>query len=291
MKGFFYWTLTLVIAVAIMFYQRVTGPTYPKKVKVEIAGKEYKFNLLRSSELKKINGNEESPCEIKLPVEDESIRAKVFYKRYRVNEEWTSLEMQAKTVNKKAFFGKGKKIRVLSATLPDQPPAGKLEYRVELYKDGKSFVINQKPVVVRFKGFVPRYILIPHVTFMVLALIFGTRTGVELLFRRKKTFTFALVTLIALGFGGLVFGPNVQYYAFGDYWTGWPFGSDWTDNKTIFAFIFWVVAVFILRKKPQNRLWPALALLVMYSIYLIPHSKGGSELNPETGKVETGLKK
>jgi len=39
-------------------------------------------------------------------------------------------------------------------------------------------------------------------------------------------------------------GPLVQLNAFGDLWTGWPFGGDWTDNKTLFAFIFWVIAAF-----------------------------------------------
>jgi hypothetical protein len=256
-----------------MFYQKVTGPTYPKKVKTEFQGKEYNFKLLRSSELG-------SPCEISLPVDDSHIKALIIYKRYKVNEDWTTVEMKrdAKTGD-------------LTAILPDQPPAGKIEYKIELYKGSEKAVLNNgEPVVIRFKGYVPRSILIPHVIFMILALLFGTRTGVELLFRRKNTRDYAFITLVSLGIGGLIFGPIVQYHAFGDYWTGWPFGSDWTDNKTLFAFIFWVVSVSVLKKNPKNILWPAIALIVMYSIYLIPHSTGGSELNPETGKVETGLK-
>ena len=31
-------------------------------------------------------------------------------------------------------------------------------------------------------------------------------------------------------------------------------------------------------------------ILFVFSIYMIPHSIGGSELDPETGKVTTGLK-
>jgi hypothetical protein len=269
-----------------MYYQRVTGPTYPKKVKTEIADKEYNFKLLRSFEIG-------TPCDINLPVEDEDkdLKAVIIYKRYKVNEEWKSVEMIRKTITPKSLFGKGKEITVLSATLPEQPPAGKIEYRIELYKGGEKVALNEgEPVVIRFKGFVPRQILIPHIIFMILALFFGTRTGVELIFRREKTLKYTVFTLISLGIGGLFLGPLVQYNAFGDYWTGWPFGGDWTDNKTLFAFIFWVISVFVLRRNPKNRLWPAIALIVMYSIYLIPHSTGGSELNPETGKVETGLK-
>jgi len=285
MKTFFYWTLTIIITLVVMYYQRVTGPTYPKKVKTEIAGKEYNFKLLRTNEIG-------TPCDINLPVEDEDkdLKAVITYKRYKVNEEWKSEEMIRKAITPKSLFGK-KEITVLSATLPEQPPAGKIEYRIELYKGGEKVALNEgEPVVIRFKGFVPRQILIPHIIFMILALFFGTRTGVELIFRREKTLKYTVITLISLGIGGLFLGPLVQYNAFGDYWTGWPFGGDWTDNKTLFAFIFWVISVFVLRRNPKNRLWPAIALIVMYSIYLIPHSTGGSELNPETGKVETGMK-
>src|SRR5665811_2160622 len=35
-------------------------------------------------------------------------------------------------------------------------------------------------------------------------------------------------------------GLGDVYKRQGDLWTGWPFGGDWTDNKTLFAFVFWV---------------------------------------------------
>ena len=126
---------------------------------------------------------------------------------------------------------------------------------------------------------------------MIISLFLSTRTGVEVIFKGKKAFNFSRLTLIALTIGGLILGPFVQEYAFGDYWTGWPFGGDWTDNKTIVAWIFWLIAFLVLRKKPENRLWPILAMLVLFSIYMIPHSMGGSELDNTTGKVETGLQK
>jgi len=284
MRKVLLWTLTIVITVSTMIYQKMTGPTYPKKVNIELAGVNYDFNLLRTNEIG-------SPCDINLPIEDKSVEAHIFFKRYKVNEEWQDVKMERITINKKAIFGKDKKIEVLSATLPEQPAAGKVEYHIELFKgDQKVEIAKETPVVVRFKGFVPRHILIPHVIFMIFALLFGTRAGVETIFRRKKTLLFTSITLIVLGIGGLILGPIVQEYAFGDYWTGWPFGGDWTDNKTLFAFIFWLIAFFVLRKKPQNRLWPIIALLVFYTIYLIPHSTGGSELNAETGQVETGIK-
>jgi hypothetical protein len=267
-----------------MVYQRATGPTYPKKVKVELAGKEYKFKLLRSNEIG-------SPCDIILPVEDKEVTAKIFYKKYKTSDELTIVDMQRIKSHKKAFFGEGDEIEVLTATLPEQPSAGKVQYYIELTKGDEVIAVQKdEPVVVRFKGFVPRYILIPHVLFMIISLFAGTRAGVEALAGGDNTRKFAITTLIVLGIGGLILGPLVQLYAFGELWTGWPFGGDWTDNKTLFAWIFWLIAVIVLKKKPHNRLWPIIAVFVLFAMYMIPHSMGGSELNNETGKIETGMK-
>jgi hypothetical protein len=41
----------------------------------------------------------------------------------------------------------------------------------------------------------------------------------------------------------MILGPVVQKFAFGEYWTGFPFGTDLTDNKTLIAFIGWIIAL------------------------------------------------
>ncbi len=283
-KIFLLWTLTVIVTISAMFYQRMTGPTYPKKVTVELAEQVYDFKLLRSNEIG-------TPCDIKLEIKDPEVEANIYFKRFKVEEEWQEVKMQRITSSKKVFFGKGEEIEILNATLPEQPAAGKVEYYINLYKgDQMTSIAADEPIVLRFKGFVPRSILIPHVLFMIISLFLGTRAGVEAIFEGSKTFKYTLITLVAFGIGGLILGPIVQKYAFGDYWTGWPFGGDWTDNKTIFAWLFWLVAFFVLRKNRKNRLWPIIAMIVLLAMYMIPHSMGGSELDNETGKIETGIK-
>ncbi len=49
----------------------------------------------------------------------------------------------------------------------------------------------------------------------------------------------------------MILGPIVQKYAFGELWTGIPFGWDLTDNKTLIAFLFWILAVIMNRKKER----------------------------------------
>ena len=48
MKNFGYWLLAVVITLVLSIYQRMTGPTYPKKVTVELNGESYKIKLPRS---------------------------------------------------------------------------------------------------------------------------------------------------------------------------------------------------------------------------------------------------
>ena len=284
MRSVLLWTITIIITVSAMIYQRATGPTKPRRISVELDGQQYKFSLPRTCEIG-------SACNVDLRIDDKDVDAYIEYKLYNTSQAWTKELMPVVISNEKVFFGEGDQIEVRRTVLPEQAAAGKVEYRITLSKAGEDLIVNpDETVVVRWKGFVPRYILIPHVLFMIFSLFFATRGGVEAVFNGANTRKFARITLITLGMGGLVLGPIVQKYAFGDYWTGWPFGGDWTDNKTIVSWAFWVIAFIVLRKKPQNKLWPIIATLVLFTIYLIPHSMGGSELNNETGKVETGLK-
>ena len=91
----------------------------------------------------------------------------------------------------------------------------------------------------------------------------------------------------ALAAGGMILGPIVQKYAFGELWTGIPFGWDLTDNKTLIAVAAWILAVIMNRKreKPGYTIAAAVILLLVYSI---PHSLFGSELDYVSGTVGQG---
>ena len=263
------WVFAVIFTLSAAIYQRATGPTYPIKGDIEINGQSFNYKLLRT-----FSGENDAPISITVPSD---YKGRVKYRHFRSQEEWQGLEMNHNGEDLVAF-------------LPNQPPAGKLEYVVSLeYKD-KYYTLNEDPVVIRYKGAVPSFILVPHVILMFLAMLYSTRTGLEAIGKGHRTYSYTTITLITLGIGGMILGPIVQLYAFGDLWTGWPFGGDWTDNKTLVAFVFWVIAFFVLRKNKKNRLWPIIAFIVLLSIYMIPHSMGGSELDYETGSVTTGLK-
>ncbi len=258
MRSLFLWVLSFILMGALAVYQRTTGPTYPVRGKVEIKGKEVIYNLLRSHDT-----GIDAPVTIEVP---DGVTADFTYKRFKSHDEWQTIEILP--VDNELHFH-----------IPNQPPAGKVQYMISL-KDGNNiYQLTDEPVIIRFKGAVPALILVPHVFFMFFAMVFSIRTGIEALLKRKAVFSLTQTTLLLLFVGGLVFGPIVQKYAFGAYWTGWPWGHDLTDNKTIIAFIFWLMAWYVLRKRPENRTWPIIATVVMLATYLIPHSALGSELD------------
>jgi len=263
------WIFAVIFTLSTAIYQRATGPTYPQKAELQLDQEIYKFKLLTTH-----GGETDAPIILKVP---SNVRGLVKYRFFRSDDEWKGMEM----------IHNGE---CLEAFLPNQPPAGKLEYMISLEHDGEYYSLSEDPVVIRFKGAVPDIILVPHVILMFLAMLFSTRTGIEAIGKGHRTYTYASITLITLGIGGMILGPVVQWYAFGDLWTGWPFGGDWTDNKTLVAFVFWVITFFVLRKNKENRLWPIIAFIVLLAIYMIPHSMGGSELDYKTGTVTTGLK-
>lgn len=253
------WVAAILITLALVIYQRSTGPTYPLKGDVEIGDEIVSFELLRTFVVEN-----NAPVDIK--VENREVTGLFTYKRYKSHDEWQSVEMKREG-------------DLLKAEIPHQPSAGKVEYKVELIHNGKIVQLSEEPVVLRYKGAVPRPVLIPHIFFMFFSMLFGLRAGLEALFKGGDNKYYVGVVLFTLTIGGLILGPIVQKYAFDAYWTGWPFGTDLTDNKTAFIFIFWLIAWFMVRKNAMHRVMVVVATLFMIGVYIIPHSAFGSEID------------
>ncbi len=254
------WVLAFFVTISSAIYQRMTGPTYPSTGKVSVGGTAVAYRFLRSHDVA-----EDAPVELR--PEKSGIMGLLEWKRYKTEDAWTVVPM-------KDSGG------VLSAALPHQPAAGKLEYRVRATVGNVEAVIPKEGnVVLRFKGVVPTSILIIHVMAMFGAMFLSTRTGLEFFNPQHQLARLIPLTIVFLAVGGLVLGPIVQKYAFDAYWTGWPFGHDLTDNKTILALLGWVAASIALRKGWNGRAWAFGAALLMFAVYMIPHSVLGSELD------------
>jgi hypothetical protein len=252
-------------------WQRLTGPTHPRRGTAMVAGQEVRWRLLRSS----VSGQ---PLMVALPA-PEGVTGVVSYRRYPTAEPFANVAMS-------------REAGTLVALLPSQPPAGKLEYSVVLEAPAaRVHVPDGEPIVMRFKGDVPALVLVPHVVTMFFAMMVGIRAALAAVLGRPEAVRYAWVTVVGIAIGGLLLGPIVQKHAFGAYWTGWPLGADLTDNKTLVMWLAWVAAVVVLwrRGDPHDRVarWVTIAAaMVMIAVYVVPHSLRGSEL--DYSKAEAG---
>ena len=260
MKSKTLWVLAVAITLVSAAYQRMTGPTYPLKGKTTLEGKSVSYSLIRTHA-------GEGDAIVRIPLAFAELTGDVSWRRHKTADAWTRIPLVKEGDH-------------LVARLPHQPPAGKLDYRVGLQAPSERVLLQGgRPVTVRFRGDVPALVLVPHVILMFASMLFSTRAGLECL-RPKPGFAWLVHwTLITLFVGGLLLGPIVQKYAFGELWTGWPFGHDLTDNKTAVAFLAWSAAWAAIRKWPQSR-WPvATAAVVTLVVFALPHSMWGSELD------------
>jgi len=170
----------------------------------------------------------------------------------------------------------------LETALPHQPPAGKLEYQVRLTRGVETQLFPPRPAVTRFKGDVSTAVLIVHVAVMFSAMLFSTAAGLAALVPGVPLRRLSLLSLALVLAGGFVLGPLVQKAAFGEYWTGIPWGWDLTDNKTLFAALFWAAAAFFQRRGGEARGAVLAAALATLVVFAIPHSVWGSEIRWES---------
>jgi hypothetical protein len=286
MKKYLLWLLAFIITLGAAYYQRKTGPTYPIRVNVTLNDSLYKLKLIRSIGL-------DERSQVKLNIKDTSVKAVLYFKRFNTEDKYLSVEFKYKVYPIHSFLMK--KIFKINeekgffADVPPQPRAGKIQYYLEFTDSkGTQSLMKETPVVIRFKGRVPWYILSPHILIMFMAMLFSTGSGLLAVAKIPSYKKYGVLTLILFIIGGFILGPIIQKLAFDQFWTGVPAGWDLTDNKTLIALIFWILAV-VMNHKKDKPLYTILAAIVLLIVFSIPHSLFGSELNYSTGQVTQGI--
>ena len=260
--GRWVWPLVVLMTVGSAYYQKVTGPSYPIRVRDDWQGRTIQAFLERSH-----GGGGDQRVEVQ-GIGD-NVRGELFWRRYPSREPFSRQEMVLEGDR-------------LTGALPHQPPAGKLEYRIALHaENGTLSLPHAGTAITRFKGHVPLPVLIPHIIFMFIAMLLSNRAGIGATIVDGKAPTYTKWVLGLLVAGGLILGPIVQKLAFGAFWTGVPFGWDLTDNKTLIAVLGWLAALWAQRRNAGARTVTIAAALITLVIFLIPHSLFGSELKVE----------
>jgi hypothetical protein len=257
MKSSWIWIISITITLGSALFQRVTGPSYPVRGKTRLGGARIDYRLPRSA-----STGGDADVRVAAPA---PIAGTLGWKRFGTQDRWAYVEMRREGGE-------------LVGSLPRQPPMGKVMYRVILRLDFVRVSLHGAPVVLRFRGDVPTWILAPHIVLMFLAMLFSTRLGLELLSAAPSFGKLVGWTVMTLTAGGMILGPVVQKLAFGAPWTGWPLGTDLTDNKTAVVWVLWLIVWWRQRAGRGLKWWVLAASALTLVVYLIPHSLFGSEL-------------
>lgn len=265
------WGIAILVTVGYFLYQTETGPTYPIAFEENVGGTTVSGELIRSGDI-----SEDLEQTIVCP--DEEVTAELVWRRFPppAGETWTH----------QPFVREG---QVLRAWIPKQGMAGKIEFTVALMKSGEKVVVpHEEAAVARFKRGVNPVVLIVHIALMFFGLLVSNAAGLDAIFGGMHLKAASRWTFFVLLLGGGVFGPIMQKQAFDAYWTGWPVGSDWTDNKLAVSALVWLFIMLInWRAKPGfkvGRIAVIVGMIVNFAIYAIPHSLNGSTLDYETGE-------
>ena len=141
-----------------------------------------------------------------------------------------------------------------------------------------------------YKGIPNRTLLIAHIVLMFVSLAIILLAG-YLAFRALKDRRIKIHVPRLAFLGGVVFfissfplGMLVGYQTYGKPWTGFPVGTDITDNKSLAIVLYWAAATFfyrgsVFRKDPTGDLLPMQPLPHIYmvgaaltvALFLIPH--------------------
>lgn len=270
-QAFLVWSLAILVTVGFFLYQTETGPTYPIAYEVMVDGAKVSGELIRSGDI-------QEDLEQVIICPDQDVTADMVWRRFP--------PPSGETWRTQAFQRDGD---VLRAWIPKQGMAGKIEFTVEFHKGGDTVVIpTGETAVARFKRGVSPVVLIIHIALMFFGLLISNAAGLDAIFGGLHLKAASRWTFFVLLLGGGVFGPIMQKQAFDAFWTGWPVGADWTDNKLAVSALVWLIIMIINWKaKPGFKLGRAavvFGMLVNFAIYAIPHSLNGSTLDYETGE-------
>jgi hypothetical protein len=272
------WVIAVIATVLCFTYQDQTGPTYPLEGDLSVEGGTVHFKFLRSETI---------GTDLAVMLEDpvpEGVTGYVEYRRFSSDDDWsvTPMERQTFRFSRRSVVSE---VEGVGATLPSLGErAGKYEYYVYI-DDGSGTAVSvtgDVPILARYKGFVPRGVLVIHILVVFASMALAIRAVLEAAVDGSYRWMI-WATIVSLLLGAFVLGPAVQWYAFGVLWAGIPFGWDWTDNKVLLELVFWMAAAYTNRGDRRDRRAVYLAGVVTLLAYFIPHSVFGSEYDYRTG--------
>ena len=254
------WIVATLLTLVMGAWQRVSGPTFPIYGKAEAGGTTFDYTLERTHA-----GPGDHVVALALPA---GMQATLEWREHAAGPADAGAWMSA-PMAPVASGGAG----TVGAPLPHHAPGGKVDYRVVVRAGAAVTTLPPRgQATLRFRSDVPAWVLVPHIIAMMGALLLAVRVAMECFRRQPNLRLLTLRTLSALFIGGFPLGCAVSGYAFGQPWGGFPLGNDATDNKTLLAFLGWVIATAAVFRLKNPRPFVLGAAVLMFLVYLVPHS-------------------
>ena len=254
------WIVATLLTLVMAAWQRVSGPTFPIYGRADVGAAHVAYELERTHA---------GPGDhVVLVPEAEGLAGTLEWREHveRAADAgpWSAVPLAPVP---------GARTPSLGAAIPHHGPGRKVDYRVTLRAGGATATLPPAgQATLRFRSDVPAWILIPHIVAMMGALLLSVRVALECFRREPKLRLLTFRALAALFLGGFPLGCAVSGYAFGQPWGGFPIGTDATDNKTLLAFLGWVIAAVAVTRFRNPRGYVIGAAVITFLVYLVPHS-------------------
>ncbi len=148
-------------------------------------------------------------------------------------------------------------------TVPSQPRGTVVEYYIEVRGDGDLVArIPQKEegnLELTYKGIPSRTLLLAHVVLIFVCLALFLLVGflaVKALGNRQIALhipRLALLATVIFFISSFPLGMIVAYQTYGKAWTGFPLGSDFTDNKSLAIILYFVISTILYKGSAMRR--------------------------------------
>jgi hypothetical protein len=193
---------------------------------------------------------------ISFALPDTSIKAYIFYKQLNIDENWERINCIRMGENMESVF-------------PFHKPNIKIQYFVELVKNGKSyFLAKNNPVVLRFQDLPPKYLLFPYVILMFIALTLSCFSGILAAWKSESYKKMGALTFYLILTGTLL-SLIIQLVTFKHLLIQISVHNDISFYKNLVILVLWILVFYTSKKYSFRGLTIAVSILTLV-LYCLP---------------------
>lgn len=245
------WTAAAIITLLAGYAQSIKSPYYPVNGTVTVSSGYSSFSFD-----KVYRGKDGYPVWI---ISDfKGLKGELKWRDISGNNEWQTIQMQPKG-------------EALYAEIPAHPPLSKVEYRVTLNDQGKTFLVPETEIAhIQFLGRVPSQIMLFYYITLFAGILLGIRTGLEVFKDKPRIKMYTIFTLISFFSFTLIFSTvkkGCELGAIGG--TKILPISDLFTNGPVFLFLLWIAALILIFNTKRYKIWAAISAVGTILIFLL----------------------